>query len=62
MSETDILWGEAETLQQLFGQTVRELEPADAPEIILEIGPLVPITLIGDRSDDTGFDNLLISF
>lgn len=62
MSETDILWGNAESLQQLFGQAVRELEPAGGPEAVLEIGPLLPITLIGDKADDAYFGDLQIFF
>lgn len=62
MSDTDILWGEAETLAQLFGQSVREAAPAGGHEAILEIGPLVPITLIGDKVDDSVFDHLQIFF
>lgn len=62
MGETDILWGYGESLQQMFGQTVREQAPAGAPEIVLEIGALEPITLIGDKTDDALFDNFLIFF
>lgn len=62
MGETDIFWGSAESIEQLFGQSVRELEPAGAQEAVLEIGPLVPIMLIGDKVDEACFDNLQIFF
>lgn len=62
MGETDTFWGNAESLEQLFGQSVRELEPAGAQEVILEVGPLVPILLIGDKADEACFDNLQIFF
>lgn len=62
MSETEILWGNGESLQQLFGQAVCELAAVEAPEIVLEIGPLLPITLVGDKTDDAYFDSLHIFF
>lgn len=62
MSDTDILWGEAEVLQQLFGQAVSAQETTGSQEIVLEIGPLVPISLIGDKVDDSVFDHLQIFF
>lgn len=63
MSDTDILWGNAEALRLLFGQSVREVEaPAGEPAPVLEIGPLEPITLVGDKTDDAAFDHLQIFF
>ena len=62
MGGTDILWGNAESLQQLFGQSVRELAPAGEPEVILEIGPLLPVVLIGDKPDEAYFGDLQIFF
>lgn len=62
MGETEVFWGSAESIEQLFTQSVREQEPAGAPEIVLEIGPLLPIMLIGDKVDETCLDTLQIFF
>lgn len=62
MGETDVLWGDAESLEQWFGQSVREWSPAGKPDVILEIGPLLPITLVGDKADEAYFGDLQILF